>query len=664
MRESVSTSQVRAPGLAAPVDTNAARAAAVPAEATSVLLRLQRTVGNTRVGELLVRSRVHRLPQQDEGAGRSGVGELPTRGPEDADEVPLEVEQRIQGARGGGQALPPRVREEMETAFQRDFRSVRMHTGTEADSLSRAVGARAFTTGDDIFFREGESAPGTAAGRKLLAHELTHVVQQTALRSVRRKLVLDEPGDEYEREAERVAAAVSSGVRVGLRGQEEVGHERLYSLKRFRIASGHSLMRQAGPLTPAEVAAAIAWTRARYDERSVRIIQVITGTGVDGIFGRLTAQAVANWQVAQGQPGSGRVEGATLDAMIADRVATNRHEHAVQLVTDFFNLVTADTTLSIRYDAALAAPAAVTFESGGVRAIRVGLVAFADAVTLRNAIQGQLAVAPPAAPVPGPRPAVLSRAAELNAITSNRSRFRDDRAVRIIQGLAGSNPDARWGPDTVQRVAEWQGLNPPLVSDGVVGPLTLEAMVVQLRGAGEQNSAIRLILDYYNIRDDGNLLDVYYDPAVAANAETDYRPDEPVRVRLGPSGMNQPFAGVVHTIAHEFEHVRRLKQGIVPAATHEFLGEAVEILSVGMPEEELETLPPGAAGYVAGFADDAWRALNNWNAMPLADQRRFRTRFIAVRNRVRVRIAAGTPAQQALHAPLLAGYNAVVLPPP
>ena len=125
-------------------------------------------------------------------------------------------------------------------------------------------------------------------------------------------------------------------------------------------------------------------------------------------------------------------------------------------------------------------------------------------------------------------------------------------------------------------------------------------------------------------------------------------------MRVGPSGLAQPFPGIVHTIAHEYEHVRRLKEGIADRNTNEFLGEAIEILSEGMREEDLETLAPAAAGFVAGFANDADRALVNWNAMPLADQRTFRNRFIAVRQRVRDRIAAGTPAQQALHAPLLA----------
>jgi hypothetical protein len=198
--------------------------------------------------------------------------------------------------------------------------------------------------------------------------------------------------------------------------------------------------------------------------------------------------------------------------------------------------------------------------------------------------------------------------------------------------------------------------------DGKVGELTLSQMSSALIAAGNQNSSIRLITDFFNFRDNGNLLDIYFDPTETANASTDFRVNEPLRIKVGPDGINQSFEGVVHTIAHEFEHVRRLKEGIVAAATHEFLGESIEILSVGMPSEGIESLAPGTAGFVAGFADDAGRCLANWNAMPLADQRRFKTKFIAVRNVVRSRIANSSPAQRAMHAPLVASYNAVVLP--
>jgi hypothetical protein len=81
-------------------------------------------------------------------------------------------------AAGGGAGLPDGVQTDLEGQFGADFSAVRVHTGAQADTLSRAVQARAFTTGSNIMFRSGEYQPQTSAGRELLAHELTHVVQQ------------------------------------------------------------------------------------------------------------------------------------------------------------------------------------------------------------------------------------------------------------------------------------------------------------------------------------------------------------------------------------------------------------------------------------------------------------------------------------------------------
>ncbi len=89
-----------------------------------------------------------------------------------------ELEQEIQTERGRGSLLAEEVRQPLESAFGADFSQVRLHTGDRADRLNRSVSARAFTTGQDIFFRKGEYAPGSGEGRRLLAHELTHVVQQ------------------------------------------------------------------------------------------------------------------------------------------------------------------------------------------------------------------------------------------------------------------------------------------------------------------------------------------------------------------------------------------------------------------------------------------------------------------------------------------------------
>ncbi|MBD2530316.1 DUF4157 domain-containing protein [Nostoc flagelliforme FACHB-838] len=89
-----------------------------------------------------------------------------------------ELETSIQQARGGGQPLSDDIRQPMEVAFGTDFSSVKVHTDSRSDQLNQSVQARAFTTGQDIFFRQGEYSPGSHGGKELLAHELTHVVQQ------------------------------------------------------------------------------------------------------------------------------------------------------------------------------------------------------------------------------------------------------------------------------------------------------------------------------------------------------------------------------------------------------------------------------------------------------------------------------------------------------
>ncbi|MBD2534948.1 DUF4157 domain-containing protein [Nostoc flagelliforme FACHB-838] len=89
-----------------------------------------------------------------------------------------ELETSIQQARGGGQLLSDDIRQPMEQAFGTDFSSVKIHTDSRSDHLNQSVQARAFTTGQDIFFRQGEYSPGSDGGKELLAHELTHVVQQ------------------------------------------------------------------------------------------------------------------------------------------------------------------------------------------------------------------------------------------------------------------------------------------------------------------------------------------------------------------------------------------------------------------------------------------------------------------------------------------------------
>lgn len=122
-------------------------------------------------------------------------------------DVQPDVEESIQRARGGGQPIDQGVRSRMESSFGTDFSGVRVHTDAKADDLNQTLNASAFTTGQDIFFRQGRYNPGSSKGRELLAHELTHVVQQNK-DEIQPKLTVGRPGDRYEQEADSVARAV------------------------------------------------------------------------------------------------------------------------------------------------------------------------------------------------------------------------------------------------------------------------------------------------------------------------------------------------------------------------------------------------------------------------------------------------------------------------
>ena len=90
-----------------------------------------------------------------------------------------EVAGVIEAQRGGGTALPDDTRADMEHHLGHDLSAVQVHTGAGADALNRSVQAEAFTSGADVFFAAGRYDPSSRAGRSLLAHELTHVVQQS-----------------------------------------------------------------------------------------------------------------------------------------------------------------------------------------------------------------------------------------------------------------------------------------------------------------------------------------------------------------------------------------------------------------------------------------------------------------------------------------------------
>ncbi len=115
--------------------------------------------------------------------------------------------------RSPGQPLDPATRAYMEPRFGYDFSNVRVHTDARADAAAAAVGARAFTVGTDVVFRQGEFAAQTEAGRTLLAHELAHTIQQRASQQTTFSSGSGEAA--AERGADQAATAALAGQPVG-----------------------------------------------------------------------------------------------------------------------------------------------------------------------------------------------------------------------------------------------------------------------------------------------------------------------------------------------------------------------------------------------------------------------------------------------------------------
>lgn len=113
--------------------------------------------------------------------------------------------------RSPGQPLDSNARNFMEPRFGRDFSRVRVHTDAKAAQSSLAVNALAYTVGNNIVFGSNAYAPGSSGGLKLLAHELTHVVQQSATPSPPDTLTIGDPHDTYEREADAVKDGLAYG---------------------------------------------------------------------------------------------------------------------------------------------------------------------------------------------------------------------------------------------------------------------------------------------------------------------------------------------------------------------------------------------------------------------------------------------------------------------
>ncbi len=179
------------------------------------LVTLQRSIGNAQVSRMLA---------QREQPEEEILAKHDTESHHSAPEVGLEGGQisddlsgRINSKRGGGSSLDAGTQARMEESFGSSFDDVRIHTDTEADSLNRSVSAKAFTTGTDIFFSE-KASPNDS---QLLAHELTHVVQQRGAATGSGPMTVGPAGDTHEVAADSAASSVASGSTASAQREED-----------------------------------------------------------------------------------------------------------------------------------------------------------------------------------------------------------------------------------------------------------------------------------------------------------------------------------------------------------------------------------------------------------------------------------------------------------
>ena len=211
--------------------------------------------------------------------------------------------------RSSGQPLDAETRALMEPHFGRDFSQVRVHTGARAMQSAHSLNAVAYTVGSDIVFAAGQVAPHLRLGNELLAHELTHVIQQGGAAGAAEDLAIGPPDDSFEREADAVAASLTNGgnAAVSLHAPPSPG-----LIQRDLATPLPARPSPAQPdLTAAQIQEAINFNRARYDAANTRLIQNLLGGPVTGTWTAENIEAIAATQEQYGLHKDGKVGDAT-----------------------------------------------------------------------------------------------------------------------------------------------------------------------------------------------------------------------------------------------------------------------------------------------------------------------------------------------------------------
>ena len=219
--------------------------------------------------------------------------------------VDSETENGIHAAKTGGQPLPSETQSSMESGFGTGFQDVKIHHDAKSNQLNRKLNARAFTTGNNIFFRSGEYNPQSREGKKLLAHELTHVVQQKGNGG------LAEDFDEN----------------VGIGGA---------MIQRDLAVEPPNETAEAVELTEAEIQAAITWNQRRFHD-PFNIMNVRDVIGIDkypAVIDQEFVEALVRWQAMFDLTQDGKMGADTTQTILTELNAEGATHEAETLAVD------------------------------------------------------------------------------------------------------------------------------------------------------------------------------------------------------------------------------------------------------------------------------------------------------------------------------------------
>lgn len=199
------------------------------------------------------------------------------------------IENQIHSTKGNGINLPDSTNQFMSSAMGSDFSGVKIHTGSNAIQMNRQLRARAFTYGNNIYFNSGEYRPESSTGKNLLAHELTHVVQQGSANKIQRRGL-----NNSEEEIQMKPLSIQNNSE--------------NTIQRDLATPPPAVAAAAQPdLTDAQIQEAIRFNRNRYNTVNTRLIQEILGGPVTGSWTEDNIVAIAETQEEYGLTKDGKV---------------------------------------------------------------------------------------------------------------------------------------------------------------------------------------------------------------------------------------------------------------------------------------------------------------------------------------------------------------------